>query len=257
MLKISYLLKAAMLLPSLEMKLQTKHSLSNKMGIMVDADKVHCLPSNRIPVRLNGVNEEVFKHKGFKIYTYRNDEEPVGLIAGVDCFECGNEIENGAVIEKPYSVDEYIKRQLCWSGPSPRSNPGLVSINQNVGYWRELLAKGIENAVDYLSIHLYIQSRKMDRIDNTWVDKKWYRKLSDKWEYIKAIAALMEFRDKTTKPIIITECGVCQLTAEVPEDVQWMDLILTEVLGSRLKAACWYNLAELTEYPGHAILAYL
>lgn len=256
MVRLDYIIKAALLLSKLELKLRTKRDLSKKMGIMVDIEQVPSLPSRRLPIRVNGTSLDLVAHKGVRVFVYRNEDQPRGPISGVDIYESGNEIENPAVIEHPYTPEEYVLRQRQWPGPFPVSNPGLVSIQQGPNYWRALLKLGIEDVVDYLAIHFYIQSRKLDRIDNTWIEKKWYRKLSDKWEYIKAISALMEFRDRTTKPIIVTECGVCQLTAEIPEDVYFMDLILSEVLGNRLHMAAWYNYAELTEYPGHAMLAF-
>lgn len=260
MLKINYLVKAALLLPKLELRLLYKkyQPLSRKMGIMCDDNQVQDLPDRHLPIRVNGNGEAVQHHKGLKIYVYPNGVKPDGILIGVDIHEIGNELENGAMFPdgKGYSIPEYMSYVRRWNGSKPIANPGITSINQSVSYWRKLLDAGLEDAVDYLAIHFYIQSRKMDRVDDTWVEKKWYRKLSDKWEYIKSIAALMEFRDRTHKQILVTECGVCQLTAEIPEDVQWMDVILSEVLGDRMEAACWYNYIELIDYPGKAILAY-
>jgi len=256
MLKVSYIIKAVSKLIELEGKLSQHTKLSSKMGIMVDADKLYQLPNNKVPVRLNGTNMDVFKHKGLKVYTYRNDEKPNGMIGGMDLYEVGNEIENPAVNPTPVTPIDYMRWLQQWPGPFPICNPGLTNLVQSVEYWRQLIVLGFENPVDYLAIHFYIPSRKLDRVGNKWVNKPWYRKWSDRWEYVKAIAALMEFKAATHKSIIVTECGVCQLTAELPEDVYFMDLILNDVLGTQLMAAMWYNWAELTEYPGRAILAY-
>jgi len=253
-----YIVKAMPYLVQLERQFrstQAKH-LSDKMGIMIDADKILEMPKLSIPIRTNDTNGGIVAHQGLTILVSPNEYPLLSAQPGIDIYEIGNEIENPAVIDKPKSPDEYITFMLAYGGPRPISNPGLVSLNQNSSYWRQLLKKNLEHYCDYLAIHLYGQSREMERIDNAWIKKTWYRKLSDKWEWLKLIACMIEFRDKTTKPIIVTECGVCQLTAEVPQDVYWMDLVLNAVFGNRLIAATWYNFAELTEYPGKAILAY-
>jgi hypothetical protein len=228
-------------------------NLARAMSIIEDAQRYAGLKAKYTPGSLDercGVHlgtwiERVEKYDKFAKrqvpYRFEGDLYEIRMPDGGFIYSSGNELENdinGKTLTPTQILGHH--RKLASKHGKKLAGPALMTLRQNPSVWRSLLKLGAESEFSHWCINNH----------GPGFIEKYLNGIGSYILWVKILWELLDFKDATTLPVLITEAGNGQYHwACSKADMLFQYYCYSKIFGPRLKLILYYD-ADLAQRQG-------